>query len=49
MRIRKFVPSIEARREGKGKDLGYVTQRSNISRNLATSLGIKRYEFIYGN
>ena len=40
IRIRKFVPSIEARREGDGRDLGHVMQRRNISRNLATSLGI---------
>ena len=49
MRIMKFVPSIEAKREGEGRDLGHVTKRRNISRNLATSLGIKDLSLLYRN
>ena len=49
MRIMKFVPSIKAKREGEGRDLGHVTKRRNISRNLATSLGIKDLSLLYRN
>ena len=44
-RIKKLVPSIEARREGEGRNLGDVTQMRNIIRNLATSLEENMVEF----
>ena len=37
-RMRKLVPSIDARREGEGRYFGEDTHRRNIIRNLDTSL-----------